>query len=84
MLGTALILPFQWDFSNSLICRVYFVDPQIRTQNSSKTYCTKGVYAMEEYSIKRSSDGMVIMQYVDRYCDYTIIGKLKIPQHRCW
>ena len=39
---------------------------------------------MEEYSIKRSSDGMVIMQYVDRYCDYTIIGKLKIPQHRCW
>ena len=37
--------------------------------------CKTGVYAMEEYSIKRSSDGMLIMQYVDRYCDYSILGK---------
>ena len=41
---------------------------------------------MEEYSIKRSSDEMKILQYVNRYCDFSIIGKWKFGNinHRRW
>ena len=41
-------------------------------------YCERGTYVMEEYTIKRLFDGELIIQYVDRDCDYKIIGMLII------
>ena len=54
----------------------------IRAQNPEQfmytRYCEDGIYTMQEYSLKRSADGADILQYVDRDCDYKILGKLII------
>ena len=47
-------------------------------------YCEDGIYTMQEFSLKRSADEADILQYVDRDCDYKILGKYIISIDFLW